>query len=146
MYWFKRLMTSKSTPVVVTLQPGFIDVRSTDQVFLSGPTAGMSKKFSKTTGTVTVIRGGAKTILNPMGSAGAAAFTSEQTQEVLAAQHVAAQDPVLARLAAAQLPWVGGIPKDASGSVPRMGAVPQALSQAKAGDIIKDAFTLAGIE
>lgn len=107
MYHFARMMTSKSTPVVVTVSPERIHVTSTEQVLLDASPAQVGVKPSKMSGAITLIGPSGKVIVAAIGSNSGAPFTAEQEAEIQAAQEAAAQDPEASHLELSRTLWVG---------------------------------------
>ncbi|MFT0847292.1 hypothetical protein VR010_05980 [Actinomycetaceae bacterium L2_0104] len=146
MYLFPRMMTRKSTPVVVTVSLERVTVASADQVLLDSPPAYLQVKPGKVTGALTLIGNGNKFLLAGLGSNAAGSFTPEQEAEIYAAQQVAAQDPQLQQLRLAQTFWVGR-PVSADGSY--VGAINSMLdgegkAQQEVGKIVVEALSAAG--
>lgn len=146
MYHFARMMTSKSTPVVVTITPGHVEVVSTDGPVFQAPLDQVSLKHSRTTGALTLSAPSGKTILAAVGSAKGAAFSAQQEQEVQQAQAAAAQDPSAATLELSQLVWVGkpGSVDGSYGGGMRSLAAGEAPDQRRVGGIVRDALVAAG--
>lgn len=107
MYLFPRMLTSKSSPVVVTLSPGRIQVADTERMVadLAAPTVRL--KRSRSSGALTLTSPQGKLILAAIGSNSAAPFTQAQEAEIEAAQALAAQDPAARQFELAQITWIG---------------------------------------
>lgn len=146
MYYFARMMTSKSTPAVVTIAPGYVHVASQDQVIFEAPLPQTELKFSGATGAITLVGPAGKAIIAAIGSFKGAAFTPAQTEAIHQAQFAAAQDPAAQSLELSRVVWVGG-PSAVDGSA--WGGLQsllnkEALDQRRVGGIVRDALIAAG--
>lgn len=148
LYFFEKMMTSKSTPVVLTVAPGQVTVASTSQLLLDAPAQQLNIKRSRATGAVTLTTPQGKLILSALGSNSGESFTAEQTAEIVAAQQVAATDPQAAQLELGRTLWVGQ-PIQADGSYQgalRSMAQGDSKAQRKIGVIVADALVAAGVQ
>lgn len=106
MYYFERMMTSKSTPVVLTISPERVQVVS-DRVLLDTPPAHLQLKLGKLTAAITLLAPAGKLILAGLGSHTGAAHTSQQEAEIAQAQQIASQDPQISHIELSQTLWLG---------------------------------------
>lgn len=143
MYYFARMMTSKSTPVVLTLSPERITVASTDAVLLDAAPSELTLKHGKVAGTLTLKGASGKTILAALGSNSAASFTQQQIDEITSAQQAAAQDPVTGQIRLAHQVWIGR-PNSVDGSYSPNGPV-EAVTQSAVGGAVADVLLMAGV-
>lgn len=148
MYHFARMMTSKSTPAVVTISPGRIHVATADQVLLDAAPGQLQLKFSKLSGAITLLTPAGKVILAGVGSASATQHSAQQEEEIRAAQQAASQDPQISHLALSQLLWAGrtttvdgtyhgGLQSILSGD---------AAAQKRIGQTVREAMMAAGVQ
>ena len=148
MYFYRRMMTSKSDPVVVTVAPGWISVVAIGHVILDAPAQHLQVKAGKASGTVTLIGPQGKVILAGLGSPTAPLHSPEQVMEVQAAQQIAARDPQASQLELGRMVWVsrqhqadgtkhGGLASVAAGD---------AGEQRRLGGIVRDAMVAAGVQ
>lgn len=148
MYLFPRMLTSKSTPVVVTIGPERLTVASADQLLVDASPAQLRVKPSKVSGAITLLAPDSKIILAALGSNSAAAFSAEQEEEIRSAQQIAAQDPEASQLELAQTLWVGR-PVTADGTY--QGAIRSMKEgdgghQRRVGGIVEDALLAVGVQ
>lgn len=143
MYYFARMMTSKSTPVVLTLSPDRITVVSTGGVLLDSAPSELTLKHGKVAGTLTLKGASGKTILAALGSNSAASFTQQQIDEITSAQQAAAQDPATGQIGLAHEVWIGR-PNSVDGSY-STNAPAEAVTQSTIGGVVADALVLAGV-
>lgn len=148
MYFYQRIMTSKSTPVVVTIGLGRVTVVSLEQVLLDAPAQYLQVKLGKGTGSLTVTWAQGKLILVGMGSSSSPQFTPAQVAEVQAAQQVAAQDVQTSQLELGQMIWVGKqhqLDGSKLGAI-RSVAAGEGRDQRRIGGIVRDAMVAAGVQ
>lgn len=144
MYYFRRMLTSKSTPVVVTVAPDRITVAAADQLLLDAAAQQVAVKRSKVSGALTLTSPTGDVIIAGIGSHSGAEFSPQQEAEIVAAQQAAAADPQTAQLELAQTLWVGR-PTVADGSYRgALRSFPDAKSQRRIGPIVADAMIAAG--
>lgn len=148
MYFYRRMMTSKSDPVVVTVAPGRISVVAIDHVILDAPAQHVQVKAGKASGTVTLTGPQGKVILAGLGSPTAPVHSPEQVMEVQAAQQIAARDPQTSQLELGRMVWVGrqhqadGTKQGGLASV----AAGDAGMQRRVGGIVAEAMIAAGAQ
>ncbi|WIY83623.1 hypothetical protein [Propionimicrobium sp. PCR01-08-3] len=167
MYYFARWMTSKSTPVVVTVSPGHLTIASSDTVMYDGPSQQVQVKLGKATGALTLTTPAGKLLIAAMGATNSPAFTPAQIQEIVNAQQVAIKDLQASQLELGRILWIGGTytdqtafgPGDIADAIagPSIGSIAgdarammQGFSEAKdqkqAGVIVRDAMVAAGAQ
>lgn len=147
MYHFARMMTSKSTPVVLSISPERIQVTSEHDALLDAPPGQLGVKISKFSGAITLIAPAGKLILAGVGSSSGAAHSPRQEAEIQQVQQAASQDPQLSQIALAQTLWVGrttSVDGTYSGGL-RSIVDGDAAAQKKIGKIVHEALTAAGV-
>ncbi len=107
MYYFKRMMTTKATPVVVTFVPGRLVITAEHQVMLDAWSQDLRFTAGKVAGTSTVIAPTGSFLLAALGPNHGPSFSPEQEAEIHAAHVVAAQDPQARQLELGRTFWVG---------------------------------------
>ena len=147
LYYFAKLFTKNSEPVVLTLGPNYISVAAADRMILEAPAGAVSAKLNKMIGHITLDTPQGKFLLAAVGSAGAPAFTPPMEQDVIATQQAAAADPQTSRIRLAQTLWIGK-PGQVDGSIGggfRSMRDAEALNQNSIGRIVFEAMELAGV-
>lgn len=148
MHHYKRMMTSKSTPVVVTISPERIHIASTDQVFLDSEPAQLQAKKTKLVGAITIASRSEKMIVAAIGAATSGAFTQAQVTEIQQVQAAASQDPQASQLELARTLWVGqatSVNGSFSGSIASL-KNHEAVDQNRIGTIVLEALTTMGVQ
>lgn len=147
LYHYARMMTSKSTPVVVTISPARIHVASADEVLLDAVPGQLQLKISKLSGAVTLVAPTGKFILAALGSASAAAHTQQQEAEIRDAQQVVSNDPQVSHIELSQLLWAGrttSVDGSYQGGL-RSILDGDAAAQKRIGNVVRDAMLAAGV-
>lgn len=148
MYHFVRMMTSKSTPVVVTISPERIRVASAAETLLDAPAAQVQVKSSRMTGALTLLGPQGKCIIAALGSNSGGSLSSEQETEIHEAQEAASRHPDNETIELAGLLWLGR-PVTADGSYQgaiRSMAQGEARDQRQIGAVVKDALLAVGAQ
>lgn len=148
MYHFARMMTSKSTPAVVTISPGRIHVATADQVLLDAAPGEVQLKMSKLSGAITLLAPAGKVILAGVGSASAAPHSPQQEEEIRAAQQTVSQDPQVSHIALSQLLWAGrttNVDGSYQGGLKSL-LDGDAAAQKRIGQTVRDAMFAAGVQ
>lgn len=146
MYHFARMMTSKSTPVVVTISPERIHVASAAEVLLDAPAAQVQVKPSKISGALTLLWPQGKCIVAALGSNSAGDLSAEQEAEIREAQETASQHPDNEAIELARLLWLGR-PVTVDGSYQgalRSMAQGEVRDQRQIGAVVMDALLAVG--
>ena len=112
MFLFEKVMTQRSTPVILTISPGRIVLASADRVVADVPADQVRTKVSRVLKVNELHGPWGKWMLGAVGAAKSEDFTDAQ---VIEAQKAAQQDPALAQLELARTVWVGQ-PTAADGS------------------------------
>lgn len=115
MFLFEKVMTQRSTPVILTISPGRIVLASADRVVADVPADQVRTKVSRVLKVNELHGPWGKWMLGAVGAAKSEDFTDAQATEVIEAQKAAQQDPALAQLELARTVWVGQ-PTAADGS------------------------------
>lgn len=147
MHHFAKMFTKVSTPVVLTLGPGFMRVAAVDRLFFEGPAGAVSAKLNKVVGNLTLETPNGKFLLAAVGAAGSQPFHPGQEQEIIAAQQLAVQDPQTSQVRLAQTLWIGK-PGQVDGSYAggfRSMRDGEAIKQNQIGRIVYEAMGLAGV-
>ena len=147
MHHFAKMFTKVSTPVVLTLGPGFIRVAAADRLAFEGPAGAVSAKLNKVIGHLTVETPNDKFLLAAVGAAGSPAFHPGQEQEIVAAQQLAAQDPQTSQIRLSQTLWIGKpghVDGSYSGGFKSM-REGEAIKQNQIGRIVYEAMGLSGV-
>lgn len=147
LHHFAKIFTKESTPVVLTLGPGFLRVAAADRLIFEGPAGAVTAKLNKVIGHLTLETPSGKFLLAAVGAAGSQPFHPGQEQEILAAQQIAAQDPQTSRIRLGRTVWIGK-PGHADGSY--VGGFKsmrdgEAIKQNQIGRIVYEAMELAGV-
>lgn len=148
MYHFARMMTSKSTPVVVTISPGRIHVATAEQVLLDAAPGQLQLKMSKLSGAITLLTPTGKVILAGLGSASGVPHSPQQEEEIRAAQQVVSQDPQVSHIALSQLLWAGrttSVDGSYQGGLKSI-IEGDAAAQKRIGQTVRDAMLAAGVQ
>ncbi len=107
LFYFKRMMTTTSTPVVLTIAPGWVTVASQHEWLLNAALPQVGIKRSRATGAVILTSGGTKLILAGLGANNSEPHSEHQIIEVQQAQALAATDPDAATLELGRMTWIG---------------------------------------
>ncbi|WP_374928113.1 hypothetical protein [Kytococcus sedentarius] len=107
MFLFEKVMTQRSTPVVVTISPGRIVIAAADRIVADVPAAQVSTKVSRMLKVNELHGPWGKWMLGAVGAARSEDFTDAQATEIIEAQKAAQQDPALAGLELTGTVWAG---------------------------------------
>ena len=113
-YRFPKLLTSKSEPAILCVQPGRVWLTGQGGVFFDAPAEQITAKANTTVGHVTLEVDGTKHIVAGVGSAKGGPFSPEQLQELQDSQRAIAADPTTPSLMAGQALYIGTAPLSSS--------------------------------
>lgn len=148
LYYFEKVMTTQSDPVVLTILPGHIRVEGDRGVLLDTPAQVASVKYGRLAGTVEIRTQAGKYLFAALGTASSQPHSPEQIREIADAQQRAAQDPGASTIELSQISWAGQQTSVDGSYVGGMKSLAKddAGNQKKIGKIVTEALLAAGVQ
>ncbi|WP_147599282.1 hypothetical protein [Flaviflexus massiliensis] len=148
LYYFEKVMTTQSDPVVLTILPGHIRVEGDRGVLLDTPAQAATVKYGRLVGTIEIRTQRAKYLFAALGTASSQPHSPEQIREVAEAQQRAAEDPGASTIELSQISWAGQQTSvDGSyGGGMKSSTKGDAGNQKKIGKIVTDALLAVGVQ